>query len=281
MTAYKRIWIQTFIALLLLLPGLPYVVFALYFLLNRIGLQGLLPTSPLIAIFKAYFALPSRLCGHDLNHAGWGGIVAATAFYGLIALGLAFPVSKWIVRLSAKKAEKIQPDPPDQAAGGEARGNRRKTIGMKKRAIRAVCIGAFILIALYAAKGLLVQYRLFQYRRLWEAFEKGCSLERLKNDNSFSALIDLGYLARYEIPIRQPHADAEKRLELITMVLFKHGIPAYATMEDFSGSPQLLVTDRPDRKKAWETYARMYLEARDDRPPVAGQAPQSGGDPEP
>ena len=74
---------------------------------------------------------------------------------------------------------------------------------------------------------------------------------------------------------------SEKRLELITMVLFKHGIPAYATMEDFSDSPQLLVTDRPDRKKAWETYVRMYLEARDDRPPVAGQSPQSGGDPEP
>ena len=280
MTAYKRIWIRVFVALVLLLPGLPYVLVALSYLMNRIGLQGLLPTSPLIAIFKAYFALPSRLCGHDLNHAGWGGIVAATAFYGLIALGLAFPVSKWIVRLRAKKAEKIQPNPPDLAAGAESPGNRRKTVGMKKRAIRAVCIGAFILIALYAAKGLLVQYRLFQYRRLWEAFEKGCSLERLKNDNSFSALIDLGYLARYEIPIRQPHADAETRLELITMVLFKHGIPAYA-MDIGTDSHVLEVVDRPDQKKAWETYVRMYLEARDDRPPVAGQSPQSGGDPEP
>ena len=186
MTTSKRIWIQTFIALLFLLPGLPYVVFALFFLLNRIGLQGLLPTSPLMAIVKAYFVLPSKLCGHDLNCAGRGGIIAAILFYGLIALGLAFPISKWIAHLRAKKAEKIQPNPPDQAAGAEPPGNRRETVGMKKRAILAVCIGAFILIALYAAKGLLVQYRLFQYRRLWEAFEKGCSLERLKNDNSLA-----------------------------------------------------------------------------------------------
>ena len=180
--------------------------------------------------------------------------------------------------MRAKKAEKIQPNPPDQAAGAESPGNRRKTIGMKKRAILAVCIGALVLAGLFAAKGLLVQYRLFQYRRLWEAFEKGCSLERLKNDNSFSALIDLGYLARYGIPIRHPHADAETRLELITMVLFKHGIPAYAMMDDSFDPPQLMVVDRPEQKKAWETYVRMYLEARDDRPPVAGQAPDNSGD---
>ena len=248
-------------ALVLLLPGLPYVVFALLFLLNRIGLQGLLPISSLMAMFKAYFALPSRLCGHDLMRAGWGGIIAAVLFYGLVALGLAFPVSKWIARLRAKKTEKIQSKPPDQAADAESPGNRRKTVGMKKRAIRAVCIGAFILAGLFAAKGLLVQYRLFQYRRLWEAFEKGCSLERLKNDNSFSALIDLGYLARYEIPIRQPHPDAETRLELITMVMFKHGILASAMMDDSSDSHMLMVIDRPDQKKAWETYVRMYLEA--------------------
>ncbi len=260
MTSYKRTWIQTFMALVLLLPGLPYVVFALLFLLSRIGLQGLLPTSSLMAMFKAYFALPSRLCGHDLMRAGWGGIIAAVLFYGLVALGLAFPVAKWIARLRAKKTEKIQSKPPDQAADAESPGNRRKTVGMKKRAIRAVCIGAFLLAGLFAAKGLLVQYRLFQYRRLWEAFEKGCSLERLKNDNSFSALIDLGYLARYEIPIRQPHADAEKRLELITMVLFKHGIPAYAMVVG-TDSQVLEVVDRPDQKKAWETYVRMYLEA--------------------
>lgn len=281
MTTSKRIWIQTFIALVLLLPGLPYALVALSYLMNRIGLQGLLPTSALMAIVKAYFAFSSLLCGRDLNHAGWGGIIAAALFYGLIALGLAFPISKWIVRLRAKKAEKIQPNPPDQAAGAKSPGNRSKTLGMKKRAILAVCIGAFLLAGLFAAKGLLVQYRLFQYRRLWEAFEKGCSLERLKNDNSFSALIDLGYLTYYGIPIRQLHADAETRLELITMVLFKHGIPAYATMEDFSGSPQLLVVDRPAQKENWETYVRMYLEAREDRPPVAGQSPQSGGEPGP
>ena len=170
MTSYKRTWIQVFIALLLLLPGLPYVLLALLLLLNRIGLQGLLPSAPLMAIYKAYFALPSKLCGHDLNYAGWGGIIAAVLFYGLLALGLAFPVSKWIARSRAKKTEKTQPHPPDQAAGAEAPEKRRKTIGMKKRAIRAVCIGAFLLAGLFAAKGLLVQYRLFQYRRLWEAF---------------------------------------------------------------------------------------------------------------
>lgn len=281
MTTSKRIWIQTFIALLFLLPGLPFVLLALSYLMNRIGLQGLLTGSTLMAIVKAYFALPSLLCGHDLNYAGWGGIVVAALFYGLIALGLAFPVSKWIVRLRAKKAEKIQPNPPDQAAGAESPENRRKTIGMKKRAIRTVCIGAFLLAGLFAAKGLLVQYHLFQYRRAMEAFKNGGSLERLKNDNSFSALIDLGYLAYYGIPILQLHPDAETRLELITMVLFKHGIPAYAMMEDFSDSPQLLVVDRPAQKENWEAYVRMYLEARDDRPPVAGQAPQSGGDPGP
>ena len=261
MTSYKRTWIRVFMALVLLLPGLPFVLLALIYLLNRIGLQGLLPTAPLMAIYKAYFALPSQLCGHDLNYAGWGGIIAAFLFYGLVALGLAFPASKWIVRSRAKKAEKTQPHPPDQAAGAESPGNRRKTIGMKKRAILAVCIGAFILAALFAAKGLLVQYRLFQYRRLMEDFEKGCSFERLKNDNSFGALIELGYLTSYDIPIRQPHPDAEKRLELITMVMFKHGILASAWMDDSSDSHMLMVIDRPDQKKAWETYVRMYLEA--------------------
>lgn len=252
-------------ALVLLLPGLPFVLLALIYLLNRIGLQGLLPTATLMAIYKAYFALPSKLCGHDLNYAGWGGIIAAVLFYGLVALGLAFPVSKWIARLRAKKAEKTQPHPPDQAAGAEAPGNRRKTIGMKKRAILAVCIGAFILAALFAAKGLLIQYHIYQFRRVTEAFEKGGSLDGLKNDNSFGALIELGYLTSYDIPIRQLHPDAETRLELITMVLFKHGILASAMMDDSSDSPQLMVIDRPDQKKAWETYVRMYLEAPQDR----------------
>ena len=261
MTSYKRTWIQVFIALVLLLPGLPFVLLALIFLLNRIGLQGLLPTAPLMAIYKAYFALPSQLCGHDLMRAGWGGIIAAVLFYGLVALGLAFPVSKWIVRLRAKKAEKTLPHPPDQAAGAESPGNRRKNVGMKKRAILAVCIGAFILAALFAAKGLLIQYHIWQFRRVTEAFEKGGALDGLKNDNSFGALIELGYLTSYDIPIRQPHPDAETRLELITMVMFKHGILASAMMDDSSDPPQLMVIDRPDRKKAWETYVRMYLEA--------------------
>lgn len=280
MTSYKRIWIQTFIALLLLLPGLPFVLLALSYLLNRIGLQGLLPSSPLMAIFKAYFALPSRLCGHDLNYAGWGGIIAAFLFYGLFALGLAFPVSEWIAHLRAKKAEKIQPNPPDQAAGGAPEA-RRNTTGMKKRILMAGAVGALVLAALFATKHLLIPYHLFRYRQATQEFMKGGSLDSLMSDNSYSALLNLGYLSSYSIPIQQPHADAEKRLELINMVLFKRGDPASAMMEKSSDSLTLEVLDRPAQKENWETYVRMYLEARDDRPPVAGQAPQSGDDPGP
>lgn len=281
MTTSKRIWIQTFIALLLLLPGLPFVLLALSYLLNRIGLQGLLPTSPLMAIFKAYFALPSKLCGHDLNFAGWGGIIAAVLFYGLFALGLAFPVSKWIAHLRAKKAEKIQPNPPDQAAGAESPGNRRKTIGMKKRILMAGAVGALVLAALFATKHLLIQYHLFRFRQATQEFMKGGSVDRFMRGDSFSALLELGYLSAYSIPIQHPHADAETRLELINMVLFKRCDPASAMMEKSSDSLTLEVLDRPAQKANWEMYVRMYLEARDDRPPVAGQSPQSGGDPEP
>lgn len=280
MTTSKRIWIQTFIALLFLLPGLPFVLLALSYLLNRIGLQGLLPTSILLAILKAHFALPSRLCGHDLNHAGWGGIIAAALFYGLIALGLAFPISKWIENRRAKKPKK-SPIPPDQAAGGEAPGNRRKTVGMKKRILLAGVISVLVLAALFATKHLLVQYHLFRFRQSTEEFMKGGSIDRFLRGDSFSALLKLGYLTAYSIPILHPHADAETRLELINMVLFKRGDPASAMMGINSESPTLEVLDRPAQKENWETYVRMYLEARDDRPPVAGRSPQSGGDPEP
>ena len=34
-----------------------------------------------------------------------------------------------------------------------------------------------------------------------------------------------------------------------------------AMMDDSSDSHMLMVIDRPDQKKAWETYVRMYLEA--------------------
>lgn len=281
MTTSKRIWIRVFIALVLLLPGLPYVLVALSYLLNRIGLQGLLPTSILLAILKAHFALPSRLCGRDLNHAGWVGIVAATAFYGLIALGLAFPISKWMGNRRGKTSKKSPIPPPDPAAGGEAPGNRRKTVGMKKRILLAGAVGALVLAALFATKHLLVQYHLFRFRQSMEEFRKGGSVDRFLCGDSFSALLKLGYLTAYSIPIQHPHADAETRLELINMVLFKRGDPASAMMGINSESPTLEVLDRPAQKENWETYVRMYLEARDDRPPVAGQSPQSGGEPGP
>ena len=280
MTTSKRIWIQTFIALLLLLPGLPFVLLALSYLLNRIGLQGLLPTSPLMAILKAYFALPSKLCGHDLNFAGWGGIIAAVLFYGLFALGLAFPVSKWIGNRREKKTETSTIPPPDPAAGG-AHEARRNNTGMKKRILMAGAVGALVLAALFATKHLLIQYHLFRFRQATQEFMKGGSVDRFMRGDSFGALLELGYLSAYSIPIQHPHADAETRLELINMVLFKRCDPASAMMEKSSDSQTLEVLDRPAQKKNWETYVRMYLEARDDRPPVAGQAPQSGGDPEP
>lgn len=281
MTTSKRIWIQTFIALVLLLPGLPYVLVALSYLMNRIGLQGLLPTSILLAILKAHFALPSRLCGHDLNRAGLGGIIAAALFYGLIALGLAFPISKWIENRRAKKPKKSPIPPPDPAAGGEASEARRNNGGMKKRILLAGAVGALVLAALFATKHLLIQYHLFRYRQSAEEFRKGGSVERFLRGNSFSALLELGYLTAYSIPIRHPHADAETRLELINMVLSKRGDPASAMMGINSDSPTLEVLDRPAQKENWETYVRMYLEAREDRPPVAGQSPQSGGEPGP
>ena len=280
MTAYKRIWIQTFIALLLLLPGLPFVLLALSYLLNRIGLQGLLPTSPLMAIFKAYFALPSKLCGHDLNYAGWVGIIAALLFYGLIALGLAFPVSKWLGNRRGKNTEKSPIPPPDPAAGG-AHEARRNNTGMKKRILMAGAVGALVLAALFATKHLLIQYHLFRFRQATQEFMKGGSVDRFMRGDSFGALLELGYLSAYSIPIQHPRADAETRLELINMVLFKRCDPASAMMEKSSDSLTLEVLDRPAQKANWEMYVRMYLEARDDRPPVAGQAPQSGGDPEP
>ena len=280
MTTYKRIWIQTFITLLLLLPGLPFVLLALSYLLNRIGLQGLLPTSPLMAILKAYFALPSKLCGHDLNFAGWGGIIAAVLFYGLFALGLAFPVSKWIGNRREKKTETSTIPPPDPAAGG-AHEARRNNTGMKKRILMAGAVGALVLAALFATKHLLIQYHLFRFRQATQEFMKGGSVDRFMRGDSFGALLELGYLSAYSIPIQHPHADAETRLELINMVLFKRCDPASAMMEKSSDSQTLEVLDRPAQKKNWETYVRMYLEARDDRPPVAGQAPQSGGSPGP
>ena len=281
MTTYKRIWIQTFITLLLLLPGLPFVLFALSYLLNRIGLQGLLTTSTLMAIFKAYFALPSKLCGHDLNHAGWGGIGAAALFYGLIALGLSFPISKWIENRRGKKTEKSPIPPPDPAAGGTAPEARRNNTGMKKRILMAGAVGALVLAALFATKHLLIHYHLFRFRQATQEFMKGGSVDRFMRGDSFGALLELGYLSAYSIPIQQPHADAETRLELINMVLLKRGDPASAMMGISSDSPTLEVLDRPAQKENWETYVRMYLEARDDRPPVAGQSPQSGGGPGP
>ena len=281
MTAYKRIWIQVFIALVLLLPGLPFVLLALSYLMNRIGLQGLLTTPTLMAIFKAYFALPSKLCGHDLLHADWGGVIAALLFYGLIALGLAFPISKWLGNRRGKKSKKSPIPPPDPATGGAAPETRRNNTGMKKRILMAGAVGALVLAALFATKHLLIQYHLFRFRQATQEFMKGGSLDRFMRGDSFGALLELGYLSAYSIPIQHPHADAETRLELINMVLFKRGDPASAMMGISSDSPTLEVLDRPAQKENWETYVRMYLEARDDRPPVAGQSPQSGGDPGP
>ena len=279
MTAYKRIWIQVFIALVFLLPGLPFVLLVLSYLMNRIGLQGLLPISTLMIVFKAYFALPARLFGNGLYpETSWGfggglvGIIAAALFYGLFALGLAFPISKWLENRRGKKSKMSPIQPLDPAACGEAREARRNK-GMKKRILMAGGIGVLILVALFATKGLLIRYHLFRFRQSTEEFIKGGSLDRFMSGNSFGALLDLGYLSSYSIPIQQPRADAETRLELINMVLFKRGDPASAMMEKSSDSQTLEVLDRPAQKQNWEMYVRMYLEAPQDRQPAAGRPP--------
>ena len=107
----KRTWFRVFIALLILLPGLPYLLIFLGLVLRPFGLQGNLFV-PALILHNVYFTFPALLFGKGLYPAeefGYlpsaSGYAVAAVLYGLIALGLSFPISTGIHRLRIKRDE--------------------------------------------------------------------------------------------------------------------------------------------------------------------------------
>ena len=288
MTNYKRTWIKVFTTLFLLIPGLPYVLLALVYLFNRIGLQGLLIT-PWKIILHAYFALPALIFGKGLYpESSWGygpglgGLVVAAILYSLIAFGLAFPISRWLEHSRAKKLKEGPIKPLDSGVSTASPQAHKKSISIKKRIVITGTIIALILAALFATKAMLIQYHLFRFRQITEANIKDFSIERMKTSvNPFVALSELGYLTTYSIPIQNPRSDAETRLELLHMVMLNHGIPASVIIENRSGTCTLEVGDRPIHQKGWETFVRLYLEAPKGQQAGAGYVAQGAPSPDP
>ena len=108
MTDQKRLWLKVFIALLILIPGLPYVLLAIGLLLRPFDLQEFLFV-PALWIHNAYYTLPALLFGKGLYPAesfGYlpetGGMIIAAVLYGIIAFVLAFPISAGIQKLKTK-----------------------------------------------------------------------------------------------------------------------------------------------------------------------------------
>ena len=108
MTNQKRLWLKAFIVLFILIPGLPYVLLALTLLLRPFNLQELL-FMPAFLIHNAYYTLPALLFGKGLYPSesfGYmpesSGMIIAVVLYGIIAFGLAFPISAVIQKLKSK-----------------------------------------------------------------------------------------------------------------------------------------------------------------------------------
>jgi len=109
MNDQKRTWLKVFVALLILLPGLPYIMMLVILVLEPFDLSVYL-FMPAIILHNCYFWLPALLFGDRLYPAeefGYlpsvGGYVVAALLYGTVALGLSFPVSRWAQRLKTRK----------------------------------------------------------------------------------------------------------------------------------------------------------------------------------
>lgn len=108
MNDQKRLWLKVFIALLILIPGLPYVLLAIGLLLRPFDLQVLL-FAPALIIHNVYYTLPALIFGNGLYPSesfGYlpetSGVIIAAVFYGCISFGLAFPISAGIRKLKTK-----------------------------------------------------------------------------------------------------------------------------------------------------------------------------------
>jgi len=108
MTDQKRLWLKVFAGLLILIPGLPYVLLALALVLRPFNLQEILFV-PGLVIFNAYFTLPALIFGNGLYPSesfgylpGPAGFILAAILYGIISFGMAFPISAGIQKLKSK-----------------------------------------------------------------------------------------------------------------------------------------------------------------------------------
>jgi hypothetical protein len=101
----RKTWVKVFVALFVLIAGMPYVMMLFGLVLMPFDLSGVL-FMPAIAIHNAYFFLPEHLFGSELYPAesfgylpGITGYAIATLMYGTIAFGMSFPVAAVIRKL--------------------------------------------------------------------------------------------------------------------------------------------------------------------------------------
>ena len=111
MTSKRETWLRVFIALFVLVAGLPYVMMLLGLVLMPFDLSGILFV-PALLIHNAYFCLPELVFGSKLYPAesfgylpGVAGYAIATLMYGATAFGLSFPVAAAIGKLKRGKTE--------------------------------------------------------------------------------------------------------------------------------------------------------------------------------
>jgi hypothetical protein len=107
----KRTWLRVFVALLILLPGAPYIVLALALVLRPFDLQRFLFV-PGLLVHNAYFRLPALLFGKGLyptEEFGFlpsaAGYIVAAVLYGIIAFGLSLAISAGISRLRNRETD--------------------------------------------------------------------------------------------------------------------------------------------------------------------------------
>lgn len=105
----KRTWLGVFVTLLVLLPGLPYVIMLFGIVLKLFNLSGILFV-PALLLHNLYFSVPALLFGERFYPAeefGYfpsaTGYAVAAVLYGVLAFGLSFPVTIGIRRKKSKK----------------------------------------------------------------------------------------------------------------------------------------------------------------------------------
>jgi len=126
-------------------------------------------------------------------------------------------------------------------------------------------IGAIILSVV--ARPLLIRYYINRYESAKNVMGHSGDITEIKSSiqsttDCLRELERLGHIESYSIPIHKPHADAEKRVEMITSYSMSQNVLTILLFQSYATHTELSVIDKAGNRKCWEFFVSEYLEAK-------------------